>query len=467
MDVIVIGAGLAGLSCARRLTEAGLSVQVLEAGDGVGGRARTDIVEGFKLDRGFQVFNTGYPVAPKVFDLDALQLRPFEPGALVYSDGVRTRMADPFRRPGVAVGTMLAPIGTLRDKIAVGALAGYAAASPIRLLTSAREESTARLLRRHISPEMVEKFLRPFLAGVFLDRELTTSSRLFSLIWRSFARGTVTVPADGMGALAAQLADRLPPGTVRLNTAVAEIGYRGYGDFGGVSVALADGTELSADAVVIATDPHTASALAPELEVPEMNGVTTLYHVAPSSPLGEAILLLDGSSADSSSADSSSADGSSADGSGADSANGQAAGSANGESGLIVNTVVLTDAAPSYAPDDAPPGTALVSTSVLGSGYEAVDLERRVRARLAVLYGVDTADWRHLRTYEVPAALPSQPPPLALRKPVWVREGVYVCGDHRDTASILGALVSGRRAAAAVLTERSGTERSGSPASSA
>lgn len=441
MDVIVIGAGLAGLSCARRLTEAGLSVQVLEAGDGVGGRARTDIVEGFKLDRGFQVFNTGYPVAPKVFDLDALQLRPFEPGALVYSDGVRTRMADPFRRPGVAVGTMLAPIGTLRDKIAVGALAGYAAASPIRLLTSAREESTARLLRRHISPEMVEKFLRPFLAGVFLDRELTTSSRLFSLIWRSFARGTVTVPADGMGALAAQLADRLPPGTVRLNTAVAEIGYRGYGDFGGVSVALADGTELSADAVVIATDPHTASALAPELEVPEMNGVTTLYHVAPSSPLGEAILLLDGSSADSSSADGSVAE--------------------------IANTVVLTDAAPSYAPDDAPPGTALVSTSVLGSGYEAVDLERRVRARLAVLYGVDTADWRHLRTYEVPAALPSQPPPLALRKPVWVREGVYVCGDHRDTASIQGALVSGRRAAAAVLTERSGTERSGSPASSA
>jgi phytoene dehydrogenase-like protein len=431
MDVIVIGAGLSGLSCARRLTEAGLRVSVLEAGDGVGGRARTDIVEGFTLDRGFQVFNTGYPIAPKVFDLDALDLRPFEPGALVYSDGTRTRMADPWRRPRGAVGTIRAPIGTLRDKIAVGALAGYAAASPIRLQTSAPEESTARLLRRYVSPEMVEKFLRPFLAGVFLDRDLETSSRLFSLIWRSFARGTVTVPAAGMGALAAQLAEGLPPGTVQLGSPVAEIGYRGFGMFGGVSVALTDGTELSAESVVIATDPGAASALAPELEVPQMNGVTTLYHVAPRSPIGEAILLLDGSGTDRREPDA----------------------------GLIANTVVLTDAAPSYAPADAPPGTALVSTSVLGSGYDDADLERRVRARLAVLYGVDTTEWRHLRTYKVRAALPAQPPPLALRKPVLVREGVYVCGDHRDTASIQGALVSGRRAATAVLAGR--TAKSG------
>lgn len=434
MDVIVVGAGLSGLSCARRLTEAGLSVQVLEAGDGVGGRARTDIVEGFKLDRGFQVFNTGYPVVPKVFDLDALALRPFEPGALVYSGGTRTRMADPLRRPRGVLGTLRAPIGTLRDKLAIGALSGYAAASPIRLLTSAPEESTARFLGRHASPEMVEKFLRPFLAGVFLDPDLTTSSRLFSLIWRSFARGTVTVPSDGMGALAAQLADALPPGTVTLNSPVEEIGYQGFGPFGGVAVGMADGTELSAESVVIATDPHTAAGLAPELEVPAMNGVTTLYHVAPKSPLGEAILLLDGS--------------------------GSGSGSSEGtdgrpsEAGLISNTVVLTDAAPSYAPADAPPGTALISSSVLGSGFEPVELERRVRARLAVLYGVDTSDWRHLKTYQVKAALPSQPPPLALRKPVAVREGVYVCGDHRDTASIQGALVSGRRAAAAVLKER-------------
>lgn len=441
MDVIVIGAGLSGLSCARRLHDAGLSVRVLEAGDGVGGRARTDIVEGFKLDRGFQVFNTGYPLAPKVFDLDALGLRPFEPGALVYFEGTRTRMADPFRRPRGAVGTMRAPIGSLRDKIAVGALSGYAAASPIRLLTSAPEESTARLLRRHVSPEMLDRFLRPFLAGVFLDRELSTSSRLFSLIWRSFTRGTVTVPSDGMGALAAQLAEGLPPGTVRLNSPVEEIGHQGYGHFGGVAVCMADGTELAADSVVIATDPASASVLAPELEVPVMNGVTTLYHAAPKSPLGEAILLLDGSGGG----------GSAGGGSGGSGVAPHCSSADETDAGLISNTVVLTDAAPSYAPADAPPGTALISTSVLGSGYEAAELERRVRARLAVLYGVDTSGWRHLKTYQVSAALPAQPPPLALRKPVNVREGVFVCGDHRDTASIQGALVSGRRAAAAVL----------------
>lgn len=116
--------------------------------------------------------------------------------------------------------------------------------------------------------------------------------------------------------------------------------------------------------------------------------------------------------------------------------------------------MVLTDAAPSYAPPDAPPGSALVSTSVLGTGHGAERLERRVRARLATLYGTDTADWRHLASYPVAAALPAQPPPLSLRKPVRVRPGVYVCGDHRDTGSIQGALVSGRRAAAAVLADR-------------
>lgn len=148
MDVIVVGAGLAGLSCARRLVEAGVRVRVrvLESGDGVGGRARTDVVEVYRLDRGFQVLNIGYPMAARSLDLCALRLRAFEPGALVYTGGRRIRLTDPRRRPAVALETLRAPVGTLRDKLAVGALSGYAATAPVRVLTSAREESTERLL---------------------------------------------------------------------------------------------------------------------------------------------------------------------------------------------------------------------------------------------------------------------------------------------------------------------------------
>ena len=408
VDVLVVGAGLAGLRCARRLAAAGVRVAVLEAGDAVGGRARTDLVDGFKLDRGFQVFNAGYPAVAASFDVDRLNLRAFTPGALVFVDGRHARMGDPRRRPADAIATLRAPVGSLRDKAAVGALSGYLGSAPIGRLGRGPDRTTAELLRGWgISSTMIDKFLRPFLAGVFLEGELATSGRFFELVWRSFARGSITVPAAGMGALGAQLAAGLPDGAVRLGTPVAALTDDG--------VELAGGGELAARAVVVATDPVTAARLAgPEVTAPTMHGVTTLYHAAPVSPLAEPTLLLD-----------------------------------PGSPAGIVNTVVLTEAARAYSPDS----RALVSTSVLGVGHQPDELERRVRARLGVLYGVDTGGWEYLAGYPVAEALPAQPVPLELRKPVRLRRGRYVCGDHRDTASIQGALVSGRRTAAVVLAD--------------
>lgn len=406
IDTVIIGAGLAGLACARTLTGRGQTVRVLEAGDAVGGRVRTDVRDGFRLDRGFQLLNSSYPAARRMLDLAELDLRPFVPGALVHSGGRRHRLVDPRRRPREVLATLRAPVGSTRDKVAVAALSGYDAVAPTKRLTRAPDESAERMLRRRgISPAMIDGFLRPFLAGVFAERELRTSSRFFHLVWRSFARGTIGVPAAGMGAIAEQLAGGLPAGTVEPDAPVEAI------DDG--AVRLVGGQAVAAPRVVIATDPVTAGRLAPEVEVPEMNGLTTLYHSTTRAPLDEPILVLD----------------------------------ADGD--LIVNTVVLSAAAPSYAP----PGAALVSTSVLGAAHDAEDLERRVRQRLAVLYDADTTGWEHIASYPLPRALPAQPPPLDIRKPVRVRPGVYVCGDHRDTASIQGALVSGRRAATAVLTD--------------
>ncbi|MGA1525128.1 MAG: FAD-dependent oxidoreductase, partial [Planctomycetota bacterium] len=97
--VLVVGAGLAGLTCARALSAAGVPVRVLDAADAVGGRVRTDVVEGFRLDRGFQVLQTAYPEARRALDYGALELRPFEPGALVRVAGRFVRVVDPWRRP--------------------------------------------------------------------------------------------------------------------------------------------------------------------------------------------------------------------------------------------------------------------------------------------------------------------------------------------------------------------------------
>jgi phytoene dehydrogenase-like protein len=403
-EVVVVGAGLAGLCAARRLAAAGVEVTVLEAGPTVGGRVATDVVDGFLLDRGFQVHNTAYPEAARMLDHAALDLRPFTPGALIRRGDRLHRVADPRRRPLAAPGTLLAPIGSPLDKIRIALLAGRDGLLPARRLEAAPETTTLAALRAYgLSDEIIDRFLRPFLAGVFLERELDTSSRFFDLVWRTFVRGTVCVPAGGMRAIPAQLAAGLPAGTVHHGVEVTGVGP------GEVRTAAG---RIRAAAVVVATDPVTAARLLPGLAAPAMNTVTTVYHAAPEPPVREPTLVLDG----------------------------------EGRS-PVVNSVVLTNAAPAYSPD----GRALVSTSVLGLDPPP---DAALRRELERLYGVSTRDWETVATVRVPGALPAAPPPLPLRRPVDLGDGLYVAGDHRDTPSIQGAMVSGRRAATAVLRAR-------------
>lgn len=404
VETVVVGAGLAGLCAARRLAEAGVEVVVLEAGDTVGGRVATDVVDGFLLDRGFQVHNTAYPEAARVLDHDALDLRAFTPGALIRLGDRLHRVADPLRRPLAAPGTVLAPIGSPLDKVRIALLAGRDAVLPAKRLLAAPETTTYEALRaRGFSDAVIDRFLRPFLAGVFLEDELDTSSRFFDLVWRTFARGSVCVPAGGMRRIPDQLAARLPAGTV--HTGVRVLAVRPG------TVETDQGT-ISSRSIVVATDPGTAAGLLPGIPAPAMRTVTTIYHATAEPPLDEPILVLDGE-----------------------------------RSGPILNSVVLTAAAPTYSPDD----RALVSTSVLG--LDPPD-DRTLRRQLERLHGTSTAGWETVATVRVADALPAAPPPLNPRQAVDLGDGLYVAGDHRDTPSIQGAMVSGRRAATAVLRAR-------------
>ena len=408
-DVVVVGAGLAGLACALRLHEAGAAVRVVEASDGVGGRVRTDLVDGFRLDRGFQVLLTAYPEARRVLDYAALDLRPFLPGALVRRAGRFHELSDPWRQPGRAWRSLTARVGTLGDRLRIARFRARVRRGTLDALFRRPETSAAeRLHAEGFSAEMLEAFFRPFFGGILLDRSLAASSRMIEFVFRMMAEGDVALPATGMGAIPEQLARRLPGGTVRLGARVATASPR--------EVRLESGEKVRGDAVVIATEGPEAARLT-GLPAPGSRPATCLYFAAEKAPVEEPILVLDGD-----------------------------------DSGPVNNLCFPTQAAPGYGPV----GVTLVSASVVGgAASDAGDaaLERAVRAQMEGWFGAEVRGWRHLRTVHVRHAQPEQWPGALepVERPVRLAGGLFVCGDHRDTASLHGAMLSGRRAAEALL----------------
>lgn len=398
-DVAIVGAGLAGLNCARELAARGRRPLVLEASDGVGGRVRSDHLDGFVLDRGFQVYLSAYPEGRRALDLAALDLRAFRPGALVRHRGRTWPVADPFRRPQDLLGTLRAPVGSVADKARLGRLRQRVRTAPPSSLLAADDLSTLDVLANAgFSAAMVERFWRPLIGGVQLDPSLLTSRRAFEVVLRSFFEGDAAVPAAGMGAIPAQLATRLPEGSLRLRSAAAGVEPS--------VVTLVGGRRVRAPVVVVATDGPTAARLL-GLPVPRSRAAACVYFAADRAPFEGPWILLDGDGR-----------------------------------GPAANVAVMTNVAPSYGP----PGAALVAAAVVG-GPAAATIADDVREQLRAWFGSQVDAWRHLRTYRIAHGQPEQRPPFSPKQSVVVAPGLYVCGDHRDTASIQGALYSGRRTA--------------------
>ena len=423
-DVVVVGAGLAGLVAALRLTEAGRDVLVVEASDGVGGRVRTDTAGGFLLDRGFQVLLTAYPAVRRWLDADALDLRPFAPGVVVHREGRTVRLADPFRAPLAAARSLLGPTVTPLDALRLLVWRRAILARDGRRVAARPQVTTAeRLADVGFSDGIVDGFFRPFLAGTFFDADLTTSSRVTELVFRCFFRGDVAVPARGMGELGLQLAGRLPQGALHLERPVRALATRASGE---VDVELDAGT-VRAGAVVVAVDAPALDRLTLDgaaLTVTGDGGVpapgrgTAAVHLdAPRSPTrGRRDLHL----------------------------------GAPGE-GPIATLATMSDVAPSYAP----PGRSLVTVSTVGVPDEDDGaLVAAVREQARAWFGDEVDAWQPLAVQRIPYAQPRQDPGdlPELARPVARAPGVWVCGDHRDTGSIQGAMVSGRRTAEAVLS---------------
>jgi phytoene dehydrogenase-like protein len=407
--VAIVGAGLAGLSCAVALHGAGIPVQVFEASDGVGGRVRTDRVDGFTLDRGFQVALTAYPEMHRQLDMAALDLQAFDPGALVWRHGKGSVVGDPFRRPTTALSTVAAPIGSPFDKARIALLRHrLRSVHPARLLQSDDISTREALADAGFSDTIIERFFRPLVGGIQLDPDLTDSRRMFDVIFRMLADGDSAVPAAGMQAIPRQLADRLPVGTVHLGAPVTAATP--------TSVTV-DGSTISAAAVVVATEGPVAASLLGLAPV-ESKSVGAVYFAAPTPPIDDKLVVLDGTGR-----------------------------------GPVLNVAVMSNVAPTYAPA----GSHLVVAAL--PGHDGDTIEADARSQLRGWWGSQVDTWDHLATYRIAHGQPRQRPPFRPKQRVQLDDGRFVCGDHRDTASIQGAMYSGRRCALAIAAEIGQTGR--------
>ncbi|MGW3951512.1 NAD(P)/FAD-dependent oxidoreductase [Streptomyces sp. NPDC004752] len=423
-DVVIVGAGIAGLSAAHRLTSAGVTTAVLETAPCVGGRMSTEKVDGFRLDRIGRLLSTSYPELRLTPGLDALVLRPFAPGVLLHHDGRRHRAGAPAAA-GSARGALHAvralagaPRGSAAPSARAGArsldigaplrlraLLGRLAITPVeRLLARPELPAAQALVARGTPARTVDGFLRPLLAALLCDPELTTSSRCADLALRSFAGGRLCVPEGGAEVLPELLAGALPPGTVRTGVRVTSVST--------TSVTTAEHGEIRCRSVLLATDARAAAELLPGLRVPDFHPVTVVHHTTDEPPATGSSLLLDAD-----------------------------------RGGPVAHTAVVSEVDPSRAPA----GRALVSSTVLGAPPEGVDTA--VRMHLSRLYGTSTHRWETLAVHHTPEAVPAMRPPHDPRRPVRLLAGLYVCGDHRDTSTVQGALHSAHRAASAILAD--------------
>ncbi len=404
-DVVVIGAGLAGLRCAQVLADAGRDVVVLESSDVAGGRIRTDRVDGFLVDRGFQLLNPAYPAVRRWIDVDALGLQPLGAGVAARTEDGVVVLGHPLREPGLVPRTLRTAVRRPRE---VAALARWAAPvlrprprATLETVLAGRSDVDRRTAMDRAGVDgLVRRIVDRFYAGVLLEDDGTTADRFALLLAWMFVKGVPALPRDGMAALPAQLAARLGD-RVRLQQTVRSVT--------GGSVGTDAGT-WTARHVVLATGAAEAAQLS-GMSVPPTKGVVTTWWAVSDAPATD-LLHVD---------------------------------ARRTPTGPLVNAAVVSRAAPSYAPR----GRHLVQGSALMGPGRLID-ETSMRRHAGDLLGIDPSGWEVVARHEVPDALPAQPPPYEPRRPVRVGD-LVVCGDHRDTGSIQGALVSGQRAAEAIL----------------
>lgn len=398
--VAIIGAGVSGLVAAIELEKAGHRVTLMDQRDAVGGRLQTDSWEGLPLDHGFQVLLSAYPAVKEYLDLDAMDCSYFTPGAMIYANQKHYRIGDPRRNLGLLLPTLLAPIGSLGDKLKILKLSNaLRQLDPAATFDTPPQTTMSYLQQYGFSYNIIQHFFQPFFSGIFLEPKLDTPSGLFRFVYKMFTEGKAALPKAGIAAVPQYLAAQLKQSTIRLQTAISKVEEG--------RVHLQDGTALAADAIIVATVPN---KLLPGYQAPNVQWKSTLnlYFTAPATTISDRMIGL------------------------------LAAKDTVVNNFHFVNQVIGS-------------GKPLLSVTVVDpQAYAASELQHQVEKEMASHCGI--SGLHHVQTYHVERALPDlsqvtyQPDEKSIRH----ANGLYLCGDHLANGSLNAAMLSGKMAAQAV-----------------
>jgi protoporphyrinogen oxidase len=403
--IYIIGAGVSGLVAARVLEDNGYSPAIIEATDRVGGRVKTDIINGYQLDHGFQVLLTAYPAAQKYLDFEALDLQHFLPGASIFKNSKQKIIGDPIKDISLLFSTLFSGIGNFSDKLKILKLNSSLKEKSISTIFSDKEQSTFSYLTAFgFSDEMITNFFRPFFSGIFLETELKTSSRMFEFIYKMFGEGYAAIPKAGIEAIPKQLVNNLKQTSFKFNTKVATIKEG--------EIILEDGAVLESHFTIVATE---ASNLIPNLknQSTKWKSCNTLYFETESRIISKKLIGL------------------------------------IAKSGTLINNIFYHTSLDAVTKST----KELLSVTIIDNQNLPNDiLIKEVERELKEYFGIDDS-CKFIKQYNIPMALPQL---NNLQYEMFPSEtsltsGIFLAGDTQLNGSLNAAMISGERAALGVI----------------